>query len=40
MRALVYHGPGNKAWEEVPKPIIQADTGWLKRNRSLSCRRS
>ena len=26
MRALVYHGPGNKAWEEVPKPTIQADT--------------
>ena len=26
MRALVYHGPGNKAWEEVPKPTITADT--------------
>jgi alcohol dehydrogenase len=26
MRALVYHGPGQKAWEEVPKPTIQADT--------------
>src|SRR3954463_5141474 len=26
MRALVYHGPGSKAWEEVPKPVIQADT--------------
>jgi len=26
MRALVYHGPGSKAWEEVPKPTIQADT--------------
>ena len=25
MRALVYHGPGNKAWEEVPDPTIQAD---------------
>jgi alcohol dehydrogenase len=22
----VYHGPGKKAWEEVPKPSIQADT--------------
>ena len=21
MRALVYHGPGQKAWEEVPKPV-------------------
>jgi alcohol dehydrogenase len=26
MRALVYHGPGNKDWEEVPDPPIQDDT--------------
>jgi alcohol dehydrogenase len=26
MRALVYHGPGKKAWEEVPKPRMEADT--------------
>ncbi len=26
MRALVYHGPGNKAWEEVPDPVIQKPT--------------
>jgi alcohol dehydrogenase len=26
MKALVYHGPGSKAWEEVPKPTITADT--------------
>src|SRR4051794_3095698 len=26
MRALVYHGPGNKAWEVVADPVIQADT--------------
>jgi alcohol dehydrogenase len=26
MRAVVYHGPGRKAWEEVSKPSIQADT--------------
>src|SRR4051812_22045317 len=26
MRALVYHGPGNKAWEEVPAPALVADT--------------
>ncbi|NKZ08256.1 zinc-dependent alcohol dehydrogenase family protein [Actinomadura latina] len=25
MRAMVYHGPGNKAWEEVPKPQIVED---------------
>ncbi len=26
MKALVYHGPGNKAWEEVPDPQIQKPT--------------
>jgi len=26
MKALVYHGPGRMAWEEVPKPVISADT--------------
>ncbi len=26
MKALVYHGPGQKAWEEVPRPIISSDT--------------
>jgi alcohol dehydrogenase len=26
MRALVYHGPGRKSWEEVPDPVVQADT--------------
>ncbi|HAS09446.1 MAG TPA: alcohol dehydrogenase [Acidimicrobiaceae bacterium] len=26
MRAIVYHGPGKKDWEEVPKPVIQDDT--------------
>jgi alcohol dehydrogenase len=26
LKALVYHGPGNKAWEEVPKPVLLADT--------------
>src|SRR5512141_1848686 len=25
MRALVYHGPGQKAWEEVPDPEILDD---------------
>ena len=25
MRALVYHGPGHKAWEEVPDPEIADD---------------
>ena len=26
MRAVVYHGPGSKSWEEVPKPTIIDDT--------------
>ena len=26
MRALVYHGPGNKAWEEVPDPELRSPT--------------
>jgi alcohol dehydrogenase len=26
MKALVYHGPGRKAWEDVPKPAISAET--------------
>ena len=26
MRALVYHGPGNKAWEQVPDPAVIDDT--------------
>ena len=26
MKALVYHGPGSKAWEEVPQPQILDDT--------------
>jgi alcohol dehydrogenase len=26
MKALVYHGPGRRAWEEVPKPTIRDDT--------------
>ena len=26
MKALVYHGPGQKAWEDVPQPTIQVPT--------------
>jgi alcohol dehydrogenase len=26
MKAMVYHGPGNKSWEDVPKPSIVDDT--------------
>lgn len=31
MKALVYHGPGKKAWEDVPEPKIQAPTDALVR---------
>ena len=26
MKAIVYHGPGEKAWEDVSDPVIQEDT--------------
>ena len=26
MKALVYHGPGNKSWDDVPEPAIQEPT--------------
>ena len=26
MKALVYHGPGHKDWEEVPMPALIDDT--------------
>ena len=26
MRALVYHGPGQRQWEEVPDPSLESDT--------------
>ena len=26
MKALVYHGPGKKSWEEKPKPVLTAPT--------------
>ncbi|MEW1952551.1 zinc-dependent alcohol dehydrogenase family protein [Terrabacter sp. NPDC080008] len=26
MHAVVYHGPGRKSWEEVPKPVVEDDT--------------
>jgi alcohol dehydrogenase len=36
MKALVYHGPGSKAWEEVPKPQIAADTDAIVRVESVT----
>jgi threonine dehydrogenase-like Zn-dependent dehydrogenase len=26
MKALVYHGPGKRAWEEVPDAVVQETT--------------
>ena len=26
MKALVFHGPGQKTWEEKPKPVLQNST--------------
>src|SRR6187551_1580355 len=26
MHAVVFHGPGKKAWEEVPEPAVRDDT--------------
>src|SRR3984893_10998838 len=26
MRALVYHGPGQREWDEVPDPVIEQPT--------------
>jgi alcohol dehydrogenase len=36
MKAMVYHGPGNKAWEEVPKPVILDDTDAIVRVDSVT----
>ncbi len=36
MKALVYHGPGNKAWEDVEEPQIVADTDAIVRVDSVT----
>jgi alcohol dehydrogenase len=36
MKAMVYHGPGNKVWEEVPKPEILDDTDAIVRVDSVT----
>ncbi len=38
MKALVYHGPGKKSWEEKPKPVIQQPTDVIVRvTRTTIC---
>ena len=34
MKALVYHGPGNRAWEEVPDPVLREPTDAIVRIES------
>jgi alcohol dehydrogenase len=36
MKALVYHGPGKKAWEEVDKPVVVDDTDAVVRVDSVT----
>jgi alcohol dehydrogenase len=36
MQAIVYHGPGHKAWEEVPKPVLLDDTDAIVRVDSVT----
>src|ERR1700689_2128609 len=38
MKALVYHGPGKKSWEEKPKPLITAPTDAVVKNlKTTNC---
>ena len=38
MKALVYHGPGNKSWEDKPKPVILQPTDAIVRiTRTTIC---
>jgi alcohol dehydrogenase len=36
MRAVVYHGPGEKSWDEVPDPKVEADTDAIVRIDSVT----
>jgi alcohol dehydrogenase len=36
MKALVYHGPGEKAWEDVPDPLIQDATDAIVRVEAVT----
>jgi alcohol dehydrogenase len=36
MKAIVYHGPGVKAWEEVPMPTIRDDTDAIVRVEAVT----
>src|SRR3982751_2102578 len=38
MKALVYHGPGKKSWEEKPKPsIIEPSDALIKISKTTIC---
>src|SRR5271170_365205 len=36
MRAVVYHGPGEKSWNEIPDPKPEADTDAIVRIDSVT----
>ena len=36
MRAMVYHGPGEKSWDDVPDPKIEDDTDAVVRIDSVT----
>jgi alcohol dehydrogenase len=36
MKGLVYHGPGQKSWDSVPDPTIEAPTDMVVRIDSSS----
>jgi alcohol dehydrogenase len=36
MQAIVFHGPGHKAWEEVPNPVVLDDTDAIVRVDSVT----
>ena len=38
MKAIVYHGPGQKAWEDVPDPTIDRDTDAIVRVDAVTIR--
>jgi alcohol dehydrogenase len=36
MKALVYHGPGKKSWEETAKPVIKEPTDAVEKVMNLT----
>ena len=36
MKALVYHGPGRRSWEEVPDPVVRDASDAVVRGEPVS----